>query len=263
MIRNYFLPAGIAVFLIAAWPRETNAVEIACHRGANEYAPENTRASTQLCIDWGMDYVEIDVRRNSDGVMYLMHDATVKRTTGASGLLKSLSSKEIEALDAGAWFGPQFKGEHVPRLEPYLRWAKGRIKFFFDVKDADVSELVALVRELGLEGDCFFWFGNPIKAIEFRRVAPDLTLKVNAKTPVEAVAAHENLAANIIEVRLDAMTDEMIRTCRERGMKIMVYHPTKDLDGFAEVIRRGADMINLNHGDAFKKVQDEMEAARP
>lgn len=263
MKRNFSWPTAFAIFLIAAWPSAGGAVEIACHRGANEFAPENTRASTQLCIDWGMDYVEVDVRRSSDGVMYLMHDATVKRTTGASGLLKKLTSTDIDALDAGAWFGPEYKGERVPRLEPYLRWAKGQIKFFFDVKDADVSELVALVRELGLEEDCFFWFGNPIKAIEFRKVAPDLTLKVNAKTSAEAVAAHENLAADIIEVRLDAMTDEMIETCREREMKMMVYHPTKDLEGFAEVIRRGADMINLNHGDAFKKVQEEMDAARP
>jgi hypothetical protein len=38
-------------------------VEIVCHRGANEYAPENTYASAQLCIDWGMDYVEISNSR--------------------------------------------------------------------------------------------------------------------------------------------------------------------------------------------------------
>ena len=36
-------------------------VAIVCHQGANEYAPPNTVAAAQLCIDWGMDYVEIDV----------------------------------------------------------------------------------------------------------------------------------------------------------------------------------------------------------
>ena len=35
-------------------------IEIVCHRGANAYAPENTYASAQYCIDWGMDYLEID-----------------------------------------------------------------------------------------------------------------------------------------------------------------------------------------------------------
>ena len=50
----------------------TRKVEIVCHRGANEYAPENTYPAAQLCIDWGMDYVEIDVNTSKDGVMYVV-----------------------------------------------------------------------------------------------------------------------------------------------------------------------------------------------
>lgn len=34
----------------------SHSVEIVCHRGANHYAPENTYAAAQVCIDWGMDY---------------------------------------------------------------------------------------------------------------------------------------------------------------------------------------------------------------
>ena len=36
-------------------------VQIVCHKGANELRPENTRAAAQLCIDWGVDWVEVDV----------------------------------------------------------------------------------------------------------------------------------------------------------------------------------------------------------
>ena len=132
-------------------------VEIVCHKGANEYAPENTMASTQLCIDWGMDYVEIDVNASQDGVLYLLHGPDVDRTTNGHGLLQEMHSEEIDRLDAGSWFHPRFAGERVPRLEPFLRWVKGKIKVFFDVKaGVDLQSVVDLVYDVGLEHECFF-----------------------------------------------------------------------------------------------------------
>ena len=152
--RNVLLVMALAVAVVPA-----RAVETVCHRGANEKAPENTRAATQLCIDWGMDYVEIDVRTSKDGVMYILHDSTVNRTTNGTGRLRNLTSDEIDKLDAGSWFDAKFEGERVPRLEPYLRWVKGKIKVYFDVKDADLQRVIKLVYEVGLEKDCFFGSG--------------------------------------------------------------------------------------------------------
>ena len=36
-------------------------VAVVCHKGANELRPENTVAAAQLCIDWGVEWVEVDV----------------------------------------------------------------------------------------------------------------------------------------------------------------------------------------------------------
>lgn len=84
-----------------------------------------------------MGYVEIDVRRTADRVMVLLHDAKVDRTTDGTGYLNQLDSSVVDTLDAGSGFGPEFAGERVPRLEPFLRWIDHRIKVYFDVKDAE------------------------------------------------------------------------------------------------------------------------------
>lgn len=109
-------------------------IEIVCHKGANEYAPENTFAATQLCIDWGMDYVEIDVNASKDGVLYILHGPKVDKTTNGKGRITDLTFEEIDPLDAGSWFHPKYAGERVPRLEPFLRWIKGKSRVFLDVK---------------------------------------------------------------------------------------------------------------------------------
>ncbi|MBX7168537.1 MAG: glycerophosphodiester phosphodiesterase family protein [Pirellulales bacterium] len=254
-------PLLIGAALALALCASASAVEVVCHRGANEHAPENTYAAAQLCIDWGVDYVEIDVRTSQDGVMYILHDPSVDRTTDGHGLLRSLSSAEIDRLDAGSWFDPKFANERVPRLEPYLRWIKGRAKVYFDVKDCDLQALIDLVYTVGLERDCFFWFGANKAARRFRELDQQLALKVNAATPEEVERAVTELQAGIIETGLARLTPEMLDACHRRGAKLMVLFTEKDRAGFRRIIEGGADMVNLDHGDVFLEVQRELAGA--
>lgn len=261
-LRTLALLACLASLHACVSARHAGAVEVVCHRGANEYAPENTRASSQLCIDWGVDYIEIDVRTSKDGVLYLLHDPTVKRTTNGGGFLRGLTSAEIDKLDAGSWFDSKFAGEKVPRLDEYLRWVKGRAKIYFDVKDADLKQLIDLVYEVGLEEDCFFWFASNKQAAEFRRLDAKLPLKINVRTPADVRRAHEEFGAAIVELGLGDMNDELLATCRELGIKTMVLQTKKDEAAFRRIIELRADMVNLDHGDLFLKVQREYQAAQ-
>ena len=135
-------------------------VAIVCHQGANEYAPPNTVAAAQLCIDWGMDYVEIDVNMSRDGVLYVFHGPDLAETTDGRGLFHEQSAATLDALDAGSWFDARYRGERVPRLDAYLRWIAGKAKVFFDVKRADLPQLIALVEAVQLEQDSFFGSAN-------------------------------------------------------------------------------------------------------
>lgn len=253
----------IAVALLAV-SIQAMAIEIVCHRGANGMAPENTFAAAQLCVDWGMEYVEIDVRTSRDGVMYILHDRTVNRTTdGGDVPIRELTSEEVDRLDAGSWFDPRFEGERVPRLDEFLRWAKGKIKVYLDVKDADLNALIGLIRETEFEDDCFFWFGNPSMAREFHRLAPDLPLKINAGTPELARKAKEEFNAAIIETGLENITPELRDVCRELDIRVMVNVIGDGGEEYREAVRLGVDMANLDRGNAFRRIEREMQGVRP
>ena len=232
----------------------TRTVAIVCHQGANEYAPANTYAAAQICVDWGMDYVEIDVNTSKDGVLYVFHGPDLEFTTDGTGLFRELTAAEIDRLDAGAWFDASHAGARVPRLDEYLRWIKGKAKVFLDVKRADLSQLLALVHDVQMQDDCFFWFGDPDAARAFRRLAPHVALKVNADDAAGALAAHDSLAANIIETGLDNLNQELVDACRARGMQLMVFHKQKDPAAFRTMLDWGVDMINCDHGDVVAQV---------
>lgn len=87
------------------------------HRGAAATAPENTAAGFRQAAALGVRWVEFDVRLSSDGYVVLLHDDTVDRTTDGHGEARSMSFAEFRQLDAGSWFGPAFRGEHVPSLD--------------------------------------------------------------------------------------------------------------------------------------------------
>jgi glycerophosphoryl diester phosphodiesterase len=230
-------------------------VEIVCHKGANEYAPENTIASTQLCIDWGMDYVEIDVSASNDGVLYLMHGPDVDRTTNGHGCMCDLLSEDIDRLDAGSWFHPRFAGERVPRLEPFLHWVKGKIKVFFDVKaGVELQPIIDLVYDIGLEHECFFWFDTLLSTVRFRKIDQHLPLKVNISKAEHVAFVAKEFGANIIEAGLQSMSQELLDTCRKHGIKVMVNHLKKEPEAFCQILDWGVDMVNVDHGDLFAQI---------
>ncbi len=121
--------------------------QIVCHRGACRHAPENTIASGLAAARLGGDIVELDVRQSRDGVLYVLHDATVDRTTNGSGPIADLTSTEIDRLDAGTWFGPEFTDEPVPRLDRFFHVLKAQVGFYVEVKTADADAVADAIRK--------------------------------------------------------------------------------------------------------------------
>jgi len=90
------------------------------HRGTANLAPENTLAGIRRAQEEGAGWVEFDVKLTSDGIPILMHDDRLGRTTNGKGKVALASLKDIQALDAGSWFAPEFAGERVPTLRATL-----------------------------------------------------------------------------------------------------------------------------------------------
>ncbi|MEO8924574.1 MAG: glycerophosphodiester phosphodiesterase [Caldimonas sp.] len=92
------------------------------HRGAGKLAPENTLAAFRIGAGHGYRAFECDVKLAADGVPFLLHDATLQRTTSGRGLAAQLPWSELSRLDAGAWHSRAFAGEPLPSLEAIARF---------------------------------------------------------------------------------------------------------------------------------------------
>lgn len=117
------------------------------HRGASAYAPENTLEAVDAAEDLGIDWVENDVQLTRDGVLVVMHDTNLKRTTDAEEVfpdrapwaVKDFTAAEIARLDAGSWFGAQYAGARVPTLARYLdRVERNRQNLLLEIKSPEI-----------------------------------------------------------------------------------------------------------------------------
>jgi glycerophosphoryl diester phosphodiesterase len=92
------------------------------HRGAGRLAPENTLAAFRTGARLGCTAFECDVKLSADGVAFLMHDATLERTTGKTGIAGDRPWAELSRLDAGRWHSAAFTGEPIPTLATIARF---------------------------------------------------------------------------------------------------------------------------------------------
>ena len=93
------------------------------HRGASEYAPENTTAALSMAKRLFAKWVECDVTLSADGIAIIFHDSSLERTTNGSGLVSQTTYNTLATLDAGSWFDPEFSSARIPTLREYVELA--------------------------------------------------------------------------------------------------------------------------------------------
>jgi glycerophosphoryl diester phosphodiesterase len=107
---------------------------LVAHRGASHDAPENTLPAFELAWKQGADAIEGDFHLTADGKIVCLHDYDTQRVSGVRKIVKDSTLAELQALDAGAWFKPEFKGTTMPTLRDVIATVPAGKKFYLEVK---------------------------------------------------------------------------------------------------------------------------------
>ena len=143
----YSVFTGKANFRLALFQNPT----VMAHRGLSADAPENTLYAFSDAISVGADFIELDVQQTRDGVLVVMHDSNLKRTTGVNKDIWDVDYADIQNLDAGSWFDPAYANARIPTLEETLQFVDKRARLNIEIKptkhgsdtlEQDVAELI-------------------------------------------------------------------------------------------------------------------------
>ncbi len=159
---------------------------VSAHRGG-PYAefPENCIETFENIISYTPALIECDVARTKDGVLVMMHDNEVNRTTTGSGLVTDLTFAEIQKLKLKDNDG-QVTDYKVPTFRDVLDWARDKAILTVDIKrSVAFEEVIKEIRNANAESYAVVIVYSVGAAIKMHKLAPELMLSVTVKNKDE------------------------------------------------------------------------------
>jgi len=236
---------------------------IIAHRGASAAAPQNTLAAFRKAMELGADGVELDVQLSADGAVVVIHDFAVDKTTDGTGRVATKTLLELEALDAGAKFSPQFAGERIPTLAQVFEVLQGKLLVNVELKDfnprssALAAPVVEVVRKHAMEKRVLFSSFNPFALRAVKRLAPQIPAGL-LYAPNLAIYLRRAWLAPLVphEARhpeSSMVTAWTMKWYRARGFCVNVW-TVDDPAEMRRLIALGVDGIITNKPDVLSRI---------
>lgn len=231
------------------------------HRGAGKLAPENTLAAFREGARHGYRAFECDVKLSADGVPFLLHDATLDRTTKQRGRAADHDWSTLSRLDAGRWHSRAYAGEPPPSLEAVAAFVRiNQHALNIEIKPSPGEERrtgEVVGREvLRLWGDgapdaVLFSSFQPEALRGARDSAPDVPrgLLLEKAEPGWLELAEE-LGCRAVITHYALMDQALVQLLRQHEMKALVY-TVNDAATAQWLIGNGVDGIITDAVDRF------------
>lgn len=116
------------------------------HRGTVEQGlTENSIEGMEAVLRHTPAFFEIDPRLTKDGVVVLLHDATLDRTTTGTGKLADHTWEEVRQLRLKDRQGNP-TDYRIPTLDEAIEWARGKTVLNLDHKDLPLEQTAEIIR---------------------------------------------------------------------------------------------------------------------
>jgi len=269
-------------------PASRKPVVIA-HRGASAAAPEHTISAYDRAVAAGADYLELDVQRTKDGVLVVIHDASLDRTARGSssdctGRVAEKSVAQIESCDMGAWFNSaypslaraEFIGLRVPRLADLIVRYAATNRLYIETKDPESypgieDDIVAELHQHAISAGesamprVFVQSFSKSSLVRMKALDPTIPL-VQLFDATDPLAIAGQLAdvrsyAAAIGVRKQDITPALVESAHSRCLLVHAY-VSDDEPEMQSLLAMEVDGIFTGDPDALRKVIDRLEEER-
>ncbi|MBP7694359.1 MAG: glycerophosphodiester phosphodiesterase [Anaerolineales bacterium] len=241
------------------------------HQGGENLWPSNTLLAFENSAQLGADVLDTDMHLTRDGVLVLMHDQTVDRTTDGTGAIRDLTLAEIKALDAGYDFSTDngqtfpFRGQGltVPTLEELFQAFPDK-RFGIEIKQADpaaaAQEFCRVIRQYQMTGSVLVSSFRQANMDAFRAACPEVATSATEdevrvfyvlfRLGLTGVLTPHYASLQVPEESggIFLLSPEFVRAAQARGLAVQPWtiNETEDL---RRILALGVDGINTDNPD--------------
>jgi len=215
------------------------------HRGTRTILDENTISAFLKAIEFGANCIEFDVRETKDGILVILHDKTLDRTTTGSGLLRNLNYIEIKEYRTKNY------NDVIPILEDVLNLLKRKTQFMIELKDKNIkNKVLKSVNDQKLIKNCIFSGRNLqdlgiIKTLHPKsricyNITKGLDVKINEFLKFGKIKKLI-IKPDFISLRSNMITKKFIEVCHKNNIKSLAW----DFLSYFDVTSHIKSLINL------------------
>ena len=224
------------------------------HRGASEYAPENTLSSFYLGLLQGANGIETDIQKTKDGVLVLFHDEMLDRVSNASGKLCDYTLDELKNIKI---YGNATCGfyDRIVTLRQFLEtFSQYDIQFALELKGPDVeAESLAMVKKFGVMDKVTFTsfrfdYIEKIKKLDATARVGWLTVEAGD----EAVEKLCSIGGEEMAPMAEKVTPELMEKWRKAGLGVRAWGVTS-VQLMKKMADFGVDGMTVNFPDRLQE----------
>ncbi|MBU2332429.1 MULTISPECIES: glycerophosphodiester phosphodiesterase [Stutzerimonas stutzeri subgroup] len=200
------------------------------HRGAKGEAPENTLVSFEQCLQHGVRRCELDLHLSRDGELMVIHDPTLKRTTGRRGKVVQHDADELANYDAREG-GPGWKTPcPIPRLSELFEKCDFE-HWQLEVKSASrvrAARTVMAIKELAEQHRLLDRITVTSSSREvlraLNRLAPEISRGLVAEYNwLDPLKVARQYGCSLLALKWTLCTPERLEKARKQGLHVSVW----------------------------------------
>ncbi len=224
-----------------------NEFIVYAHRGASEYAPENTMQSFYLGVQMGANGIETDVQLTKDKVLILFHDDTLDRVTDAKGFVKDFTYEELKKLSIK-------KGVHQDKIitfEEFVNCFGWRdLTFAIELKGDGVAEETArIINKYGIGDKCIITSFKFKELADINRIEPKFKLGyLVSKVDEEIISQFNQIKFYEICPLIDIIDENFVKEWNKKGCGVRAWG-ISDQEKMINAYKFGVSGMTVNFPD--------------
>ena len=239
-------------------------MKVFAHRGFSGAYPENTMLAFRKAIEAGADGIELDIHESLDGQLVIVHDESLKRTTGVDKLVSDLPLKELVRIKASKTKDDAFEAT-LPSFEEFCDFAANNGPFITNVEIKtnntwyqDIEhKAVDMVRAFGLQDRIIFSSFNWISVMRAKALAPEIECGFLYEDQKHLHLAAQALEAGIQYLHPDynLLDDQTVAECRDKRIGLNVWTVNTE-DRMRQLMAWGVNSVISNYPDMCLRLLD-------
>lgn len=231
------------------------------HRGASGYFPENTMMAFEKAIEMNCTGIETDVQMTKDGVLVLIHDEHVDRTTNGTGLVKDYTFSELNKLDAGSFLSSSFSKCRIPTVEELINFVEDKnIIINFEIKTGIVfyenieEKLIELIYKHKMENKVILSSFNHYSMVECKKISKHIKTGLLYMAGLyEPEIYCQHTGADALHPFYMAINKEIVSAAHKKGLLVNPYTVNHE-KAMKTMLDAGVDGIITNFPDKLDKL---------